>query len=210
MEFRIAETHIGKGLIETPNVKVQEVNPYWSYFRHLSYNWDFKKVLERTDVARQLLANLETTAGDEEMDLSPLLKDQRASGFIYGSNPIQNMYDLVVAYAENNPEHEFYGKWGGYMPELPGKRFIFYAENTNDANRIISGVRDTADVLNIRIEINHQYGLTDYQKYAKIDNNLKSEINDKDGFKALLTRLTGFPHFFHQFFFSDRLLAKYR
>jgi hypothetical protein len=31
----------------------------------------------------------------------------------FGNNPMQNMYDIIEAYARKFPEHEFFGKWGG-------------------------------------------------------------------------------------------------
>jgi hypothetical protein len=53
LEYRIAETHVGKGLIENPGV-IQTANSYWSYARHLPRDWDLSKIDKRTSVAERL------------------------------------------------------------------------------------------------------------------------------------------------------------
>ena len=58
LEYRIAEAHVGKGLIEAPNIVIQVANPYWSYARHLPADWDFSKYERRASVASRLLGSL--------------------------------------------------------------------------------------------------------------------------------------------------------
>ena len=199
LEYRVAETHTGKGRISVPNVNTQPLNEYLSYFRHLPPEWDKNKIAQRANVARRLLENLKL-AGREEIDLSPLKDDQRASGTVYGSNPLQLMYVVVSNLAQENPNYPFFGKWGGYQPEKEGKRFVFYVENEQDAYFIIEKVNGISRRMGERIEIAHQYGLTNYADFVKIDKNLKSKVTNPRGFESFLESLLGFPHFFHDFF----------
>ncbi|MBI4439546.1 hypothetical protein HY638_01080 [Candidatus Woesearchaeota archaeon] len=203
LEYRIAKTHVGKGLIETPDVVVQVANPHWSYARHLPADWDLSKIDRRTHVTSDLLTNLENAPEGPEMDLSPLRNDQRASGIVYGSNPIQNMYNLIGEYAQRFPEHEFFGKWGGYQPYKEGKRFVFYVEDENDANLMVQRLNEVSKTMRIPISANHQYGLTQYQDFVEINERLRSTVRNKEGFKQLLGELEGFPHFFHEFFLTN-------
>jgi len=206
LEYRIAKTHVGKGLIETPDVVVQMANHYWSYARHLPANWDLSKIDKRTQVTTQLLGNLERTANGNEMDLGPLRNDQRASGIVYGENPSQNMYNLISAYSDKFPDHEFFGKWGGYQPHKVGKRFVFYVEDENDANLMVQRLNEVAKTMRIPISANHQYGLTQYQDFVDINERLRSTIRNKERFKQLLKELEGFPHFFHEFFLTNNFV----
>lgn len=206
LEYRIAKTHVGRGLIETPDVVVQVANPYWSYARHLPTDWELSKIDRRTHVTSDLLTNLENTPEGLEMDLSPLRNDQRASGIVYGKNPIQNMYTLIREYAQRFPEHEFFGKWGGYQPHKKGKRFVFYVEDENDANLMIQRLNEVARRMKIPISANHQYGLTQYQDFVNINERLRSPVRDRERFKQLLEELEGFLHFFHEFFLTDDYL----
>lgn len=207
LEYRIAKTHVGKGLIETPDVVVQVANPYWSYARHLPTDWDLSKIDRRTKVTSNLLANLENTVEGQEMDLSPLRNDQRVSGFVDGNNPMQSMYDLIGEYAQRFPDHEFFGKWGKYQPPpRKEKRFVFYVEDENDANLMIQQLNEVAKMMNIPISANHQYGRTRYQTFVNINERLRSPVRDRVGFKRFLGESEGFPHFFHEFFLTDDYL----
>lgn len=202
LEYRIAETHIGEGLIGAQGVAVHAINPCWSYARHLLGDWDLSNILKRTIAANQLLANLEKTADGTEMDLSPLRNDQRASGFVYGQNPLQNMYDLIREYANRFPECEFFGKWGGYEPHNSGKRFVFYIEDADEAKVIAGGLREIASQMGIPISAGHQYGIVQYQEFVDINDSLRSPVRNREGFKQLLEGLDGYPHFFHELFLA--------
>jgi hypothetical protein len=138
------------------------------------------------------------------MDLSPLEDDQRASGIVFGSDPIQHMYNLIAEYARRNPDHEFFGKWGGYQPEKPGKRFVFYVENKEDAKRMINGLYIVAADTGVPIQVEHQYGITQYQDFVDINQSLRSRVKNRQEFDRLLEELEGFPHFFHEFFLTDK------
>jgi hypothetical protein len=197
LEYRVAATHVGKGRIETLGVSTQPHNPYWSYFRHLPPNWDKKNISKRTNVAGRLLENLKLAG---EMDLSPLKDDQRASGFVYGANPLQIMYDVTLKLAQDYPFYPFFGKWGGYQPEKEGKRFVFYVENEQDAISVIEKVKTIAQTMGQKLKIEHQFGLTNYADFVKIDSTLRSNVNNPREFAAYLNKLMGFPHFFHEFF----------
>jgi hypothetical protein len=203
LEYRIAKTHIGNGLIETPGIVVQAPNPYWSYARHLPEDWDLSKRDKRTGATSELLQNLNSISEGSEMDLNPLKNDQRASGIVFGNNPMQNMYDIIEAYARKFPEHEFFGKWGGYQPEKPGKRFVFYVEDKEDAEFMVQRLYAVTSELMITITANHQYGITQIQDFVDINERLRSPVKNKARFKQLLQRLEGFPHFFHEFFLTD-------
>ncbi|MCX6769184.1 MAG: hypothetical protein NT051_00695 [Candidatus Micrarchaeota archaeon] len=196
LNYRVAETHTGKGRVNTPGAITQPFNEYWSYFRHLPSDWDNSKIARRANVAGRLLENLKL-AGKGEMDLGPLKDDQRASGTVYGASPLQLMYDVVSKLARENPNYPFFGKWGGYQPEKEGKRFVFYVENEQDAFFIIEKVNGISRHMGEKIEISHQYGLTDYAAFVNIDKNLRSKVTNPQKFEFLLERLLDFPHFFH-------------
>ena len=204
LEYRISDAHVGRGKIEAPDLVIHTHNPYWSYASHLPPDWDIPKINRRTRVASDLLTNLENTPDGQEMDLSPLRNDQRASGIVYGQNPLQNMYNLIREYAQRFPEHEFFGKWG--QPRIDGKRFVFYAEDENDANLTVQRLNEIARKMGIPISASHQYGLKRYQDFVDINQRLRSTVRDKERFKQLLKELEGLPHFFHELFLNDRFL----
>ncbi|MFH1133389.1 MAG: hypothetical protein V1735_02785 [Nanoarchaeota archaeon] len=206
LEYRIAKTHLGKGLIESPNVVVHVHDPYWSYARHLPAEWDFLKSERRTSVAPRLLDNLERMGKTQEMDVGPLRDDQRVSGIVYGNNPLQNMFELIRRYAQRFPDHEFYGKWGGGHHELEGKGFALYVEDEQDARRVLQRLSVLAHEMKIPIAASHQYGILGYQDFVTIDERLRSDVRDVEGFKELLESLSDYPHFFHELFFTDEFI----
>lgn len=199
LEYRIAKSHIGKGMIESPDITIPTHDPYGSYARHLPDDWDLSKIDKRTQVVSRLSQNLENTVEGQEMDLNPLKDDQRVSGFIYGTNPMQSMFDLISEYAKRYPEQPFFGKWGGNQPQKTG-RFVFYVEDEKDAYITLQKIKEIATDMNIPLDVRHQYGLTTYQDFVTIDERFRSKIKDRERFKQVLKELKGFPHFFHELF----------
>ncbi len=200
LAFRIARSHVGKGAIETPLVDTQPHNPYWSYARHLPSDWDRSKADKRTGVATCLLLEM-LLHGKAEIDLRALRDDQRLSGFVMGHNPLQQMHTIIIELAKQFPEYPFFAKWGGYRPELPGKRFVFYVDDEFDAKLLRERLRHCAQRIGAQLEdVTHAYGITEYQKFVKIDSQFKSRVENPDDFIAFLRDLHGFPHFFHEFF----------
>ena len=61
----------------------------------------------------RLLENIIRTKANEKVDLSPLMDDQRASGFVYGENPLNNMLEIILKLSVDYADFQFYGKWGG-------------------------------------------------------------------------------------------------
>lgn len=206
LEYRIAKTHIGKGLIETPDVAVHVHNPYWSYARHLPDNWDFSKNERRKSVASRLLDNLEHLGQCQEMDLSPLRDDQRVSGIIYGNNPLQNMFNLVQVYAQRFPDHEFHVKWGGVHYEMKGKGFAMYVDGEQDARLTLQRLTALATEMKIPIGAFHRYGILGYQDFITIDKKLRSKVRNVEGFRDLLESIRDYPHFFHELFLTNDFL----
>ena len=200
LEYRIAESHVGEGMIESPDIVIHTHDPYGSYARHLPDDWDLSKIDKRTQVVSRLSQNLENTVEGQEMDLNPLKDDQRVSGFIYGTNPMQSMFDLISEYAKRYPEQPFFGKWGGNQPQKTGKRFVFYVEDEKDAYITLQRIKEVATDMNIPLDVRHQYGLTTYQDFVTIDERFRSKVKDSERFKQVLKELKGFPHFFHELF----------
>ena len=200
LEYRIAEAHTEKGLIEAPGLVTHDHNDYWSYARHLPDDWDFSKRQKRKNVASRLLHSIEADSENQELDLFPLKDDQRASGIIYGENPLQNMFDITERYAQIFPEHEFYVKWGGGRYEMPGKGFAFYTEDEADTLILMSRVNVIAAKNDIPIEIYHRYGILEYQDHVNIDARFKSTVKDRQGLVNLLNSIKRYPHFFHELF----------
>ncbi len=203
LEYRIAKTHVGSGLIETPGVVVHGDNPYYSYARHLPDDWDLSEADERTNVTKQLLEKLMHTPEGREMDLSPLKNDQRVWGVAYGQNSLQNVFDLVAGYAEKYPDRKFFGKWGGTRRGNRDKKFIFYVGDEEDACLMIEGLLEVASESEILTFAEHQYGLKSYGAFVDIGERLRSPVRDKAEFEKLLRELEGYPHFPHDLFLTD-------
>jgi hypothetical protein len=206
LEYRIAKSHIGKGLIETPDLVVHTHNQYWSYARHLPTYWDFSNNERRKSVASKLLDNLESLNPDQEMDLSPLRDDQRVSGIVYGNNPLQNMFNLIQLYSQRYPDQEFHSKWGGGRFETEGKGFAVYVDDDQHAQLTLQRLTTLAQEMEIPIEAFHRYGIVGYQDFVTIDKNLRSRVKDIDGFRGCLESIRDYPHFFHELFLTDNYI----
>lgn len=208
LEYRISHAHVGRGRIEAPDLVIHTHNPYWSYARHLPTDWDFSKARRRKSVASRLLDNLDRLEEDKEMDLSPLRDDQRVSGVVYGTNPLQSMFDLIRIHAHEFPEREFYAVWGGGRYEMPGKGFAIYVDNEKDANESMQALIAVAKAMQIPIEAFHRYGPVIFLDYVTIDGRLRSQVKDAKGFRKVLEDIREIPHFFHELFLTDRFLKK--
>lgn len=199
IEFRIAEAHKGKEKITT-HLLTHKHNPYWSYARQLSNDFDSKNIQKRTDVAVKILTNLNNTASGKYIDLSPLKDDQRAAGIIYGENPLQNAVDLIFTYHAHYPEQQIICKWGGGKPEIPGKGMVFYVEDKTEAEYIIDTINPIAEQLNIPLELVHQYGIFAYQQFVTLNDQLTSKVRNKKRFESELICLEDYPHYHHEVF----------
>lgn len=201
LAFRISEDHVGKGKIETPGVKTQHFCRPWSYARHLPEDWDRAKIARRTAVAERLWVNLVRAArGGTEMDLNPLLDDQRAAGTIGGANPLQAMYELVSRLAEQHPDYPFFGMWGGYKPWRATRRFVLFVEDAQDAALMIERLKEIASTTGVPLDVQHQYGLKHCRKHVTIDERLRSAVTKPEEFESLLLEVADHPHFFHELF----------
>jgi len=139
----------------------------------------------------ELLRNLDAIGEGGEMDLSPLRNDQRVSGKIYGDNPLQSMFDLVRAYAYRYEEQSFRIKWGGGRVEMEGKGFVMYVE---DVPLSLQRLRSLAADRGVPIEANHKFGIRDYGRFVQVDERLRSEVNDPEGFREFLKGLEWYSH----------------
>ena len=208
LEYRISYAHVGRDKIEAPDLVVHTHDPYWSYARHLPRDWDFSKARRRKAVPARLLEGLDQLRDDQKLDLSALRGDQRVSGEIFGENPLQHMFDLIMAHVHEFPEREFYAKWGGGHFELPGKGFAIYVNDEKDAQESLKALVAVALAMRIPIKAFHRYGLVDYQNYVTIDEKLRSTVSDIAGFRELLQQINTLPHFFHELFLTDRFLKQ--
>jgi hypothetical protein len=201
LEYRISYAHTK--MIVQGDSPVHKHNQYWSCARHLPPDWDLRKIEKRRSVVTRLLDNLRETKRGRKMDVSPLLDDQRASGVIYGRNPLQSMFDLVGRIAERYPSEQFHIKWGGGQYGRPGKGFAFYVDDADDAQHMIALSQEVAEELGVAIDAYHRHGIEQYEKFVTVDAHLRSKVNERRAFEALLLRLEDYPHFFHELFLTD-------
>lgn len=94
LEYKISIEHIGEGKI-APGFPIQYENPYWSYATNRGAGVLKKSARTRVASRLWLLDNLRATPDGQEMDITPLLDDQRAAGFIFGDNPLRNMVTIL-------------------------------------------------------------------------------------------------------------------
>ena len=203
LEYRIAAAHAGRGKIHAAELQLHKHNPFWSYARHLPNDWDVRKIEARTSAAERLLRNLDSAAGNA-IDITPLKDDQRASGVVYGRNPLQVMYDIIQELAKRYPEYPFFGKWGGNKPGEKGRGFAFYVEDESDAALIIIRLTSIAKEMRTPLEIAHEFGPSCIRKFVTVKEGFEGLVSDTEGLRNELAKLVSYPHFFHELFSDER------
>lgn len=169
----------------------------WSHARRVPNDWNTNLILKRTGVVQRILNNMDLSNPEKEIDLTPLKDDLRVTGFVYGTNPLASLYDLTIHL--DSIGHNFRVKWGGYKPELNGKRFVFYADNPEHAEETNNLLHQVSQTFHLE-EIQLQYGIQTYQEYITIDESMRSKVKKFPEFYKRLKKLKKHPHFFEEIF----------